>query len=96
MGIGLDMLTEFAVLIACFRLPKLFPKEYKNSTLKIDKNLLYVLLCSVGVLMLGTSYVNLADLSGPIYIAIILYLVFVFALTQICYKHYQKHQRQAD
>ena len=96
MGIGLDMLTEFAVLIACFRLPKLFPKEYKNSTLKIDKNLLYVLLCIVGALMLGTSYVNLADLSGPIYIAIILYLAFVFALTQICYKHYQKHQRQAD
>ena len=92
MGIGLDMLTEFAVLVACFRLPTLFPKEYENSTLKINKNLLYVLLSIVGVLMLGTSYVNLADLSGPVYIAIIIYLAFVFVLTQVCYKYYLKNQ----
>jgi len=95
MGIGLDMLTEFAVLIACFRLPTLFPKEYENSTLKINKYLLYILLCIVGVLMLGTSYVNLADLSKSTYIAIVIYLTFIFVLTQVRYKYYQEHQKQA-
>lgn len=42
--------------------------------------------------MLGTSYVNLADLSKPIYIAIISYLIFVFILTQVRYKHYKERQ----
>ncbi len=95
MGIGLDMLTEFAVLIACFRLPTVFPEAFAKSTLRINKNLLYVLLCIVGVLMLGTSYVNLSDLSGPIYIAIVVYLVFVFGLTQICYKYYMGNKGRA-
>lgn len=95
MGIGLDMLTEFAVLIACFRLPKLFPKEYAKSTLRINEKALYAVLCVVGVLMLGTSYVNLSDLSGPIYLAIVIYLAFIFVLTQVCYKYYQKHKKTA-
>ncbi len=93
MGVGLDMLTEFAVLIACFRLPKMFPEEFAKSTLRMKKGTLYVLLCIVGVLMLGTSYVNLSDLSGPIYIAIIVYLVFVFLLTQVRYKYFKEKQK---
>lgn len=92
MGVGLDMLTEFAVLIACFRLPKMFPEEFARSSLGIKEKPLYILLCIVGVLMLGTSYVNLSDLSGPIYIAIIVYLILVFILTQMRYKYFKAHQ----
>ena len=62
-GIGLDMLTEFAILIACFRLPKLYPEEYKKSAFYIKPQILYMILSIVGVLMLGTSYVNLSDLT---------------------------------
>lgn len=87
-GIGLDMLTEFAILIACFRLPKLYPEEYKKSAFYIKPQILYMILSIVGVLMLGTSYVNLSDLTGSMYIAIIIYLVFVYVLTQIRYKYF--------
>ena len=87
-GIGLDMLTEFAILIACFRLPKLYPEEYKKSAFYIKPQILYMILSIVGVLMLGTSYVNLSDLTGSMYIAIVIYLVFVYVLTQIRYKYF--------
>lgn len=87
-GIGLDMLTEFAILIACFRLPKLYPEEYKKSAFYIKPQILYMILSVVGVLMLGTSYVNLSDLTGSMYIAIVIYLVFVYVLTQIRYKYF--------
>lgn len=87
-GIGLDMLTEFAILIACFRLPKLYPEEYKKSAFYIKPQILYMILSVVGVLMLGTSYVNLSDLTGSMYIAIVIYLVFVYILTQIRYKYF--------
>lgn len=90
MGIGLDMLCEFCVLLACFRLPSKFPKEYDSATFKLKRPVLYVVLTIVGILMLGTSYVNLSDLNWPIYIVIAVYLVFIFALTQIRYKFVKK------
>ncbi|GAA0719878.1 APC family permease [Clostridium malenominatum] len=92
MGIGLDMLTEVAILVACFRLPKMFPEEFAKSTLKIKESTLYVLLVIVGILMIGTSYVNLSDMSTPIYIAIVAYLVFAFILTQVRHKQYLEKQ----
>lgn len=96
MGIGLDMLTEFAVLVACFRLPKKFPDEFAKSSLKMKEGTLYFLLFIVGILMLGTSYVNLSDLSGPIYIAIIVYLVFIFILTKVRYKYFKEKQNSLN
>lgn len=94
-GIGLDMLCEFMILVACFRLPKVFPKEYAAAHFKMRGPAFYVLLSIVGILMLGTSYVNLSDLSGPIYIAIAGYLVFIVILTLLCYK-YAKTRRSVS
>ena len=31
MGVGTDMVTEFMVLLACWRLPDIFPEEYQKS-----------------------------------------------------------------
>lgn len=94
-GVGLDMLTEFAVLIACFRLPKLFPEQFEKSTFYVKPQILYCILSVVGVLMLGTSYVNLSDLTGSMYIAIIVYLIFVYILTQLRYKYYLAKKNKA-
>lgn len=93
-GVGLDMLTEFAILIACFRLPKVFPEKFKNSTFYINPRILYIILIIVGVLMLGSSYVNLSDLTLPTYINIIGYLIFVYILTQFRYKYYLNKKRE--
>lgn len=90
MGIGLDMLCEFFVLLACFRLPSKFPKEYNKAPFTMKRPLLYVVLSIVGILMLGTSYVNLSDLNWPVYIVIAVYLVFIFVLTQLRYKYVKK------
>ena len=87
-GIGLDMLTEFAILIACFRLPKLFPEEYKKSAFYVKPQILHCILIVVGIFMLGSSYVNLSDLTGPMYLQILIYLVFVYILTQVRYKYF--------
>lgn len=89
MGVGLDMLCEFIVLVACFFLPTKFPKEFKNAHFTFSKPVYYTILIISGILMLGTSYVNLMDLSKPVYIAIGVYLVFAFTMTQICYKRYK-------
>jgi APA family basic amino acid/polyamine antiporter len=94
MGIGLDMLCEFMILVACFRLPKVFPKEHAAAHFKMQGPAFYVFLSIVGILMLGTSYVNLSDLSGPVYTAIVIYLVFIVVLTLLRYK-YAKAGRSA-
>ncbi|MDR1106220.1 MAG: APC family permease, partial [Treponema sp.] len=85
MGIGLDMLCEFMILVACFRLPSRFPREHAGAHFRIRGRAFYVILCIVGLLMLGTSYINLSDLTGPIYIVILAYLAFIVGLTMIRY-----------
>lgn len=87
MGIGTDMITEFMVLLACWKLPKMLPEEYKKSTYYMSEGKLHLILLFVGALMLGTSYVNLSDLTLNAGIACVIYIVVVFIYTQIRYKH---------
>lgn len=87
MGVGTDMLTEFMVLLACWRLPDILPEEYKKSSFYMKKTTLHVLLVFIGILMIGTSYVNLSDLTVPAAIACVIYIVVIFVYTQIRYKH---------
>lgn len=87
MGVGTDMLTEFMVLLACWRLPDILPEEYKKSSFYMKKTTLHVLLIFIGILMIGTSYVNLSDLTVPAAIACVIYIVVIFVYTQIRYKH---------
>ena len=53
----------------------------------MKKSALHVLLIFVGILMLGTSYVNLSDLTMPAAIACLIYVAVLFVYTQIRYKH---------
>jgi len=87
MGVGTDMLTEFMVLLACWRLPDVLPEEYKKSNFYMKKSALHVLLIFIGILMIGTSYVNLSDLTVPAAIACLVYIAVMFVYTQIRYKH---------
>lgn len=65
MGVGTDMITEFMVLLACWNLPKHLPEEYKKSAFYMKDSTLHTILLFIGFLMLGTSYVNLSDLTVP-------------------------------
>ena len=87
MGIGTDMLTEFMVLLACWKLPDILPEEYKKSNFYMKKGTLRAVLIFVGILMLGTSYVNLSDLTVPAAIACAIYVAVLFVYTQLRYKH---------
>lgn len=88
MGVGLDMLCEFMVLSCCFLLPKKYPMEYQNSPFRF-KNLKvhYVFLTFASIVMLGTAYVNLSDLTPSAYVTKVVYLGLAFILTQVRYKH---------
>jgi APA family basic amino acid/polyamine antiporter len=87
MGVGLDMLCAFLLLVACFFLPSKYPKEHEAAPFKLKGAPYYIILIVVGILMLGTSYVSLSELTGPAYVAIIVYLIFVLALTQVRYRY---------
>jgi APA family basic amino acid/polyamine antiporter len=87
-GVGLDVLTQFAVLIACFKLPKAFPKQYHASSFNIKESTLYLLLSIATISMAATAYVNLSDLTLPMYIGVAVYLIAAFIFTQIRYKHF--------
>ena len=89
MGIGTDMITEFMVLLACWKLPDILPEEYRKSNFYMKKGTLHTILIFIGILMLGTSYVNLSDLkeSPMAAVACIVYVVVLFLYTQVRYKH---------
>lgn len=87
MGVGTDMITEFMVLLACWRLPKCLPEEYKKSAFCMKESTLHTILLFIGFLMLGTSYVNLSDLTVPAAICCIVYIVILFVYTQVRYKY---------
>ena len=86
-GVGLDSVCEFMILLACFRLPKKFGKEMAAAPFHVSEKTLYVILSFSGVLMIGTAYVNLMDLTLPIYAAIAVCVVFIIVLTQVRYKY---------
>lgn len=87
MGVGTDMLTEFMVLLACWRLPDVLPEEYKKSAFFMKTGTLHTVLILIGILMLGTSYVNLSDLTVSAAIACGIYVLVLFIYTQLRYKH---------
>ena len=94
MGVGTDMLTEFMVLIACWKLPKLFPEQYRKSSFYMKPAVLHTVLVFIGILMLGTSYVNLSDLTLPNYIACGIFIVVLFIYTQLRYPHVLKRRAE--
>lgn len=95
MGIGTDMITEFMVLLACWKLPDVLPEEYKKSNFYMKKSVLHTVLIFVGILMLGTTYVNLSDLTMPAAIACAVYVAVLFVYTQLRYKHVLSRRESA-
>lgn len=87
MGVGTDMITEFMVLLACWNLPGHLPEEYKKSAFYMKDSTLHTILLFIGFLMLGTSYVNLSDLTVPAAICCVVYIVILFVYTQVRYKY---------
>ncbi len=87
MGVGTDMITEFMVLLACWKLPSHLPEEYKKSAFYMKEGTLHLVLLFIGALMIGTSYVNLSDLTVPAAICCGIYIVILFIYTQVRYKY---------
>lgn len=87
MGVGTDILTEFMVLVACWVLPKRLPEAYKQSRFYLPEGQLHGVLGVIGVLMLGTSYVNLSDLTVPAAIACAGFIVCLLVYMQFRYQY---------
>ena len=51
----------------------------------MKKQTLHILLFFIGILMIGTSYVNLSDLTIPAAIACGIYILVMFVYTQVRY-----------
>ena len=96
MGVGTDMVTEFMVLLACWRLPDIFPEEYQKSAFCMKKRTLHILLFFIGILMIGTSYVNLSDLTVPAAIACGIYILVMLAYTQVRYPYVKAKQEKKE
>lgn len=87
MGVGTDMLSEFMVLLACWKLPDVLPQEFAKSTFYMKKSTLHAILTVIGALMLFTSYVNLSDLTVPAAIACVIFIAVLLVYTQVRHKH---------
>ena len=96
MGVGTDMVTEFMVLLACWRLPDIFPEEYQKSAFCMKNRTLHILLFFIGILMIGTSYVNLSDLTVPAAIACGIYILVMFVYTQVRYPYVKAKQEKKE
>ena len=96
MGVGTDMLTEFMVLLACWRLPDVLPEQFSKSAFYMKKVTLHTLLILIGILMLGTSYVNLSDLTPKAAVACGIYVLALFIYTQLRYKHVLADRNKAS
>lgn len=89
------MVTEFMVLLACWRLPDIFPEEYQKSAFCM-KSGHFTFCCFIGILMIGTSYVNLSDLTVPAAIACGIYILVMFVYTQVRYPYVKAKQEKKE
>ena len=64
MGTGCSKLSDLLMVIACFRLPDLFPEVYEKSTLKMNPKTLKAVLVLVFVVLALSSYVSLTQFIG--------------------------------
>ena len=87
MGVGTDMISEFMVLLACWRLPDVLPEEYRRSSFYMKRSMLHGVLVVIGCLMLFTSYVNLSDLTVPAAIACAVYVAVLVVYLQLRAKY---------
>ena len=75
MGTGCGKLADLLIVYACYRLPVLFPEEYKKSVLYLEPKKLNALLLVVFIILAATSYVSLSGLSGKQFLYCGLFIV---------------------
>ncbi len=75
MGTGCGKLTDLLMVYACFRLPKVFPEEYKKSCSVHEPAKLNVALAVVFVVLAATSYVSLSSLNARQFLYIGLFIL---------------------
>ena len=56
----------------------------------------HILLFFIGILMIGTSYVNLSDLTVPAAIACGIYILVMFVYTQVRYPYVKAKQEKKE
>ena len=87
MGTGCGKLTDLLMVYACFRLPKVFPEEYKKSALYMSPAKLNVALAVVFVVLAATSYVSLSSLNARQFLYIGLFILAAVVLMLVRYKN---------
>ncbi|MCB7318830.1 APC family permease [Lacrimispora sp. 210928-DFI.3.58] len=92
MGTGCSKLADLLMVYACFRLPTMFPEEYKKSALYIAPKKLNAALAVVFVVLAATSYVSLSGLSAKQFMYCGIYIVAASILMMVRYKHFKDNK----
>ena len=77
------------MVIACFRLPDLFPEVYEKSTLKMNPKTLKAVLVLVFVVLALSSYVSLSGLTLTQFIGMAIFIAAAAVVMLIRYKNFK-------
>ena len=94
MGTGCGKLTDLLMVYACFRLPKVFPEEYRKSALYMSPAKLNAALAVVFVVLAATSYVSLSSLNARQFLYIGLFILAAVVLMLVRYKNVKEKMDQ--
>ena len=94
-------ITLLIVCLAILRLPRVCPTGWKNSKFKCSKTTLTLIVVYATAAELFNIYLNLRQLSQPIFIGNIVMIIIAFAFAKLRYKHthitpsYEENQGEA-
>ena len=89
MGTGCSKLSDLLMVIACFRLPDLFPEVYEKSTLKMNPKTLKAVLVLVFVVLALSSYVSLSGLTLTQFIGMAIFIAAAAVVMLVRYKNFK-------
>ncbi|NTV88762.1 MAG: hypothetical protein HGA22_00125, partial [Clostridiales bacterium] len=85
---------ELVLCYAALMLPKKMPEALANSSFKMSKNKLYVMVIIAIILDIGTFTVSFSELTPPILIAIAAYIAVMLVYAQLRGKVVLKSKKQ--
>ena len=89
MGTGCSKLTDLLMVIACFRLPDLFPDVYNKSTLKMNPKTLKAVLVLVFIVLALSSYVSLSGLTTMQFVGMGIFIAVAAVVMLVRYKYFK-------
>ncbi len=95
MGTGCSKLTDLLMVIACFRLPDLFPAVYEKSTLKMNPKTLKGVLVLVFIVLALSSYVSLSGLTATQFIGMGIFIAVAAIVMLVRYKNFKDADKAA-